>query len=564
VHSDIYSRTNEIKKKRIIDPFFEDAINAVFEHKQRSIFLMDGAIGIGKTSNFTIRGPYLLAQHVRPRKLGDRMVRESLWCLVRESEKSAVETAIGVFNDAIFSPEIMALKPPPLKIVGSHPTKIIIEHPLSDGTWLLMTIEAQGFNNPGAEGRLRSREYLGGIVPEMQTVPFNVVTLLSERCGRWRSSETFIEREINGKTVMLNGVMPLRMVFADANIPERPHAMYDNIYDPVLSEHAPFHVIRPPAPVLPVKTTSLDERKLEQLRKNRYPETRYEGHNVIWVPNPKVYQMTKHFEQPEEDEFGSPIIENGEVKRKPWSGYNYWFQVVAYKSESYIRRMVIGEPDDLGGAAAVYQTFNRKTMVEKRAFIDGVDWYVGQDPGKYGAFVALQLMPDGSIHVFREFMFVPEDKLYTRQQLVEHVFPFIDQMRTMHPRSMYRIVVDPSAAYGSNTGEGSIQIIRELGYNEEPFMSRNQDTEVRRDGLGWFLEQGKFTVDPSCQYVIKGLQGGYKYKETKSGMISDIVEKNIYSHMIEALQYPVANLYIKMRKKMGNSTQPIGLFNSRG
>ena len=125
-------------------------------------------------------------------------------------------------------------------------------------------------------------------------------------------------------------------------------------------------------------------------------------------------------------------------------------------------------------------------------------------------------------------------------------------------------MVDPSGAYGTSAGEGAIPILREAGLPLRPCAVPNQDTSSRIDCLGFLIDSGKLTVDPSCVSVIKGLVGGYQYKKLRSGVVSDTIDKNDSSHTIEALQYPVVNIYRKIirGKKNGGSNTRISKLRS--
>lgn len=498
------------------------------------------------------------------------MVRESQWAAIRESEKSTIETLRGVFQEAIFSPEVMYSDHPPLTVTGNHPAKMRIEHKLPDGTWLLMHIECHGFNNEQAEGRLRSREYLGVIIPEMQTVPFNIITIASERAGRWRQRDVMIQKEVDGQVRTLSGVMALKMVFCDENIPARPHPVYDHIYDVADHSKSRFLVVTPPPPIIPVPKEVLVERKGAQETEKlaqKYRETIFEKKRVIWMPNPKAYQMTKHYEEVVTDELGNVVTEEDGITPKtvPYSGYKYWLSMLD-NTESYIRRMVIGKPDNVGGAASVYKNFNAATQIRERGVDRNRKLWIGQDPGKYAAFYFLQEMADGSIHVFKEFFFQPEDALLTRRQLEDYVFPELDRWIEVYGITDYAFVVDPSAEWGTASGEGAIAIIAENGYYSEPFATSNQDVALRRDGLGYYLEQDLLTIDPSCVYLIQGLKGAYQYKKSKAGVVSDIIEKNEFSHCVEALQYPVGNIYYRdfVLEPSSSSSSLRGVLKARG
>jgi len=44
-----------ISRARFIDPFFEECFNQIFLQSDKVLFAMDGAVGTGKTSEFTVR-----------------------------------------------------------------------------------------------------------------------------------------------------------------------------------------------------------------------------------------------------------------------------------------------------------------------------------------------------------------------------------------------------------------------------------------------------------------------------------------------------------------------------
>jgi len=51
-------------------------------------------------------------------------------------------------------------------------------------------------------------------------------------------------------------------------------------------------------------------------------------------------------------------------------------------------------------------------------------------------------------------------------------------------------------------------------------------------------------IDPRCKRLIDGFSGGYRYVErANTGMHSDTPEKNLYSHIHDALQYIAMDLF---------------------
>lgn len=56
-------------------------------------------------------------------------------------------------------------------------------------------------------------------------------------------------------------------------------------------------------------------------------------------------------------------------------------------------------------------------------------------------------------------------------------------------------------------------------------------------------------IDPSCRMIIEGLAGAYKYEEVgETGRYKATVEKNAWSHVMNALEYLVGGVYAPERK----------------
>ena len=342
----------EFRNHRNIDQFFVEAVNQVYLKPSKKVFIMDGPIGVGKSTNFTFDAPYNVAQHVNPVREGNKEVRRSSWVIARESENSAVNTLYEIFERGRFPAAILYDKGGPVKKSGINPVIVTIEHPLADGTYLSMKIECYGFRDDKSLGRLKSRSFLGGIAPEMQTMPFDVIELLVERCGGRAAPGMLVQKAINGQMHTLSGADPLTMVFADMNIPERPHPVYDKLYDNPQLSHSEYQIITPPSPI---KAKHLEQATPEQLE--RFPTTQFQGKDVVWVPNPDVYWMTAHYEEAILEN-GNPVLENGQLKTIPYSGYNYWLNRVN-RDESYVNRLIVGKPNKLGGKAAIYKNFDK-------------------------------------------------------------------------------------------------------------------------------------------------------------------------------------------------------------
>lgn len=536
-----------ISRARFIDPFFEECFNQIFLQSDKVLFAMDGAVGTGKTSEFTVRSAYNIACLVSPIRKGSRHVRESKWAFIRQSEQSAYNTVRGIFSEAIFSPEIVANNQDLITTRSQHPKELHIEHDLADGTALRMVIECHGFDNIQAFERLKTLEFLGIMIPEAQSVPFNIIETAIERCGRWRADTLTVKKEIDGKEYVLSGVSKLAIVLIDINIPTRPHALYTEWYDKKDRTGIPFVFFTPPSPVIPVPIERI--KKKEALEK--YPSSVFEGKKVLWLPNPKAYNFTRHFEEVDE-----------EGKRIAWSGYTYWLNQV-YRDDSAVRRYILGLPDLQGGASAIYKGFVKNDQTVRKREIDrGLPVIVGFDPGGHAAMILMQRLKDDYIHFFKEFIFTLEDNLSTREQFEDFLLPYCEENLVGQD---IVVVPDPASSWlgksrMSATTESALNIMQML-FNEanrrgkcrfriQPPRVANQEEDVRIDSLKYFIDQRVISVDPSCEVFIDGLMGGYRRKVLKSGAVSMQIDKDDPScDVVEAAQYPAVNILKDINRK---------------
>jgi len=529
----------EYVSTRELDPFFDTIPDLVVRTRHRKqLYLSVGGVRQGKTTNITLRTPYILSHHVVPIMQNGKAVRESLWFAVRSSENAAVETFMEAITDSIFSPEIISMKNSPVNIHGSHPRFITIEHDLPDGTLLRMTLECHGFNTPNAEERLRSRSALGAMVPELQGVPKKVVKTLMERVGTWRPGQCKLEYNLDGKDLIISGASELKMVFADINIEPRPHYTYEMFFDDPNIEKSEYEIIKVPEILIPKPVKEIKS-GLDEL-KEIYPTSIFKKETVIWLPNPDAYMMTKHWER--EDEKGNKI---------PWTGYEQWFSKIRTSTESEINRLVLGRPDSIGGEASVYPNFSKEFHVKEHGYNSGGDIYIGYDPGKASGFTFFQIIDDERIHLFDELYFTANDAIRTRAQIENFLVPRIEEK---YSRSKIIIVLDPAGKNDSSLGESPLEILRENGLHVENLTNAhnkisNQDIETRKSCLEHFIDTHTLTVEPSCNFTIKALSGGFCYETNKAGIISNNINKfNPFSHIAESAQYAAIILYRKLIK----------------
>lgn len=107
------------------------------------------------------------------------------------------------------------------------------------------------------------------------------------------------------------------------------------------------------------------------------------------------------------------------------------------------------------------------------------------------------------------------------------------------------VITDPAAMRRAETDERSVvDIFVGAGYRTRPAVTNAIAGRV--SAVDYFLNRQvdakpALLVDPSCVTLISGMAGRYRYKVSKTGEPATVPEKNIFSHVCEALQYLALN-----------------------
>jgi len=166
------------------------------------------------------------------------------------------------------------------------------------------------------------------------------------------------------------------------------------------------------------------------------------------------------------------------------------------------------------------------------------DIYVGIDFGLTPAAVIAQQRPDGQWQVIEEV--VTEDMGAVRFGESLAVL-----LRTNFPNKKVHAWGDPAGEQRSQVDERTpFQVMRAQGVPAVPAPSN--DFTLRREAVAKNLTtltmngQPRLVISPSCRSLRKAMAGGYKYRRIQVGgdeRFKDAPDKNMYSHVAEALQY---------------------------
>jgi hypothetical protein len=230
-------------------------------------------------------------------------------------------------------------------------------------------------------------------------------------------------------------------------------------------------------------------------------------------------------------------------------GRNYYTQLAAGKRDSWVKVYVHGQYGSTQDGRPVYPEFNRDVHVALRPLeiLRGMPLELGHDYGITPACVAVQTSPTGQVRVLREWVIGVEDELgytgtmgtreFTRDVVIPALNREFDEMEV-------RSYGDPGAVASSqNDNKTALLIQSEEGLHTTA--ARSNLHADRKDAVithlqRWSSNGPGLIIDPSCKYLIKALNGGYRYKRTAVAgkeMYKDVPEKNEFSHVAEALEY---------------------------
>lgn len=163
--------------------------------------------------------------------------------------------------------------------------------------------------------------------------------------------------------------------------------------------------------------------------------------------------------------------------------------------------------------------------------------YVGFDPGMNSGLVFGQYTLNGQLLCY--------DAIATEQTGTERLIR--EKIRPMLANKYRDFEVifcpDPAAAIRSNVDERTaLDALSKAGYRFK-FVDKNNQLQPRLEAAENFLTRQVETgaalqLDPEgCKPLIRALDGGYRYPESKRGVEKDTPEKNEHSHVADAFQY---------------------------
>ena len=246
---------------------------------------------------------------------------------------------------------------------------------------------------------------------------------------------------------------------------------------------------------------------------------------------------------------------------KPLPGHSYWRQGAQenpYLHKEYydrlealyrdrpeiLRRYVHGEWGAIFSGKAVYlNEFNYDHHVSRQHLkaVEGIPIVRGWDFGLSPACLFTQTHPTGQWMILRE--------LWADDLSIDEFGDAVKDFCAQEYRGFtFEDVGDPSGRNRAQTDEKScMDILSSKGIFCRSALTN--DFIPRREAVTRRLVRSPkgrplLIIDPRCKRLIDGFSGGYRYSERgNSGMFSERPEKNLYSHVHDALQYAAMHMF---------------------
>jgi len=220
---------------------------------------------------------------------------------------------------------------------------------------------------------------------------------------------------------------------------------------------------------------------------------------------------------------------------------DYYRRLTQGKDQAWIEVYVGGQYGYVQDGKPVYPQFHDRLHVGESSQIKGQRVIVGLDFGLTPAAAFVQLGADGQYRVLHEII--------TEDCGAEQFGPLIKQLLAIeYPGCSVSLWGDPSGDERSKLDGRTTpyDILRACGVEAFPAECHGNDPVLRRAAVVRNLMRLTMTgepgllVHPRCKYLRRGMAGGFKYRlinASGSERYHLEPEKNIYSHICEALEY---------------------------
>ena len=406
-------------------------------------------------------------------------IRKSRWAIIRNTNPQLRTTTIKTWLDWF-----------PENEWGKFNWSVPYTHRIKKGDIDLEVIFL-ALDRPEDVKKLLSLEVTGIWINEARELGKSIIDACTMRVGRYPS--------------MREGGPTWTGVIADTNAPEEDH------WWPIMSGEVPVpdHIPREQAKML-VKPT-----------------------NWKFYTQPSGMVEVKDEDGEIEDYAPNKVAENVKNMLK-----SYYPNLVQGKTKSWIDVYVMNRLGTIQDGKPVYAMFVTDTHVAKEEIpvAASLPLYVGIDFGLTPAAVLGQKV--------RGRWLIQSEIVAIDMGIVRFAEVLREELATRFPDCPDVLIFgDPAGDFRAQTDESTpFHILRGAGLRAVPAPSNSVD--LRLEAVSSQLNkmsEGKpaFLLDRRCSTLIKGFEGGYSYRrmEVSGERYADKPDKNMYSHIHDALQY---------------------------
>jgi hypothetical protein len=345
--------------------------------------------------------------------------------------------------------------------------------------------------------KLLSLEVTGFYINELREIPATVLNEMMTRLGRFPKSDDLLIPAEADKTGYYT------CIIADTNPPNQRHWIKQKFFDKPAGLYKDFTVfVQPPA--------------------------------MVWAPEQATYVINR--------------------KRENKRGIkdDYFYRQVDTVDPEKFKVYVLGEFGSVFEGKPVFPQYNSTIHMAKQAIepVENEPLYIGFDFG---------LSPAAPIAQYIGGQFRILDELFANHMSLDsfldnQVVPFLNaKYQKWYMEGNIRCMVDPAGgAQNQAVTAQCIQKLREYGIPAVP--APTNALQPRISAVTKALEkmvggQPVFLLSPNCTFMHDALSGGYRYAIVQGGMTStghkyrDLPDKNEYSHIMDALQYNMMQLF---------------------
>ena len=434
-----------------------------------------GPVGSGKSVGCCVE----VFRRALMQKKNEKGIRRSRWAIIRNTNPQLRTTTIKTWLDWF-----------PEDVWGKFTWSVPYTHNIKKND-LELEVIFLALDRPEDVKKLLSLELSGVWVNEAREVPKSIIDACTMRVGRFPS--------------MREGGPTWSGVICDTNAPEEDH------WWPIMSGEVPIpdHIPREQARML-VKP---DNWSFYTQPSGMLEKKDEDGEVVDYEPN-------------KDSENRSHMLEG------------YYPNLIRGKTKSWIDVYVMNRLGSIQEGKPIYPMFASETHIAKEEIPVAATspLYVGLDFGLTPAATLGQKVR-GRWLVQSEIVAFDMGIVRFAEVLREEIATRFSQCPEVY------IYGDPAGDFRAQTDESTpFHILRGAGLKAFPAPSNSVD--LRLESVSSQLTkmvEGKpaFLIDRRCQQLIKGFEGGYQYKrmEVSGERYADKPDKNMYSHIHDALQY---------------------------